>query len=297
MRDGPDFVCVGAQKAGTQWLYDQLAWHPAFWMPPVKELHYLDRGSFPRRRRAAANLRLRAGLGLPLLNAVRERQSRPPLAPRDLEFLDRYVALLTEDHVDLDGYARLFAAKSSDISGDVTPGYSRLGQEQIETFSARFPETRVIYLARDPVERLWSHLLMTARRGRSLDRITPTRAMKFAARPMVRLRCTNTEVVRRWRGHVGEERFGLFFFDDLRRDPAGLRRQILHFLGADPDAPSGALAPDFNRKQKDRKVPLSDELRAALADHFADELRTSAIELGGAASAWPAKYGLSAASS
>lgn len=295
MRDGPDFICVGAQKAGTQWLYDQLAWHPDFWMPPVKELHYLDRGSFARRRRAAAHLRRRAALSLPLLNAVRQRQARPPLIPRDLEFLDRYIALLGEDRVDLDGYARLFARESSDISGDVTPGYSRLDEEQIGAFAARFPGTRVIYLARDPVERLWSHLLMTARRGRTLDRITPERAMKFAARPMVRLRCSNAQVVRRWRGQVAEGRFGLFFFDDLRRDPAALRRQILLFLEADPDVPSGTLLPDFNRKQKDRKIPLADELRAALADHFADELRRSAVELGGAAKAWPEKYGFVAA--
>ena len=83
-------------------------------------------------------------------------------------------------------------------------------------------------------------------------------------------------------------------FDDLRRDPAGLRRRILLFLGADPDAPSGALPPDFNRKEKDRKLPLSDELRAALAVHFAEELKTSARELGGAAATWPERYGLRA---
>ena len=35
----PDFLCVGAQKGGTSWLYRQLEAHPDFWMPPVKELH------------------------------------------------------------------------------------------------------------------------------------------------------------------------------------------------------------------------------------------------------------------
>jgi hypothetical protein len=42
----PDFLCVGAQKAGTSWLYRQLEPHPDFWMPPVKELHYFDQLSF-----------------------------------------------------------------------------------------------------------------------------------------------------------------------------------------------------------------------------------------------------------
>jgi hypothetical protein len=40
---GPDFICIGMQKAGTGWLFDQLQYHPDFWMPPIKEIHYLDR--------------------------------------------------------------------------------------------------------------------------------------------------------------------------------------------------------------------------------------------------------------
>jgi len=38
----PDFLGIGAQKSGTTWLYQNLAAHPQIWMPPVKELHYLD---------------------------------------------------------------------------------------------------------------------------------------------------------------------------------------------------------------------------------------------------------------
>jgi hypothetical protein len=38
----PDFLCVGVHKGGTTWLYQQLDSHPDFWMPPLKELHYLD---------------------------------------------------------------------------------------------------------------------------------------------------------------------------------------------------------------------------------------------------------------
>ena len=41
-RRGPDFLCIGAQKAGTHWLYDQLQHHDDFWMPPIKELHFFD---------------------------------------------------------------------------------------------------------------------------------------------------------------------------------------------------------------------------------------------------------------
>lgn len=38
----PDFLVIGAQKAGTSWLYRNLKYHKQVWLPPVKELHYFD---------------------------------------------------------------------------------------------------------------------------------------------------------------------------------------------------------------------------------------------------------------
>ena len=38
----PDFLIVGAQKAGTTWLHRNLRAHPQVWMPHDKELHYFD---------------------------------------------------------------------------------------------------------------------------------------------------------------------------------------------------------------------------------------------------------------
>ncbi len=40
----PDFIGIGAQKAGTTWLDRNLRAHPQVWMPKRKELHYFDRG-------------------------------------------------------------------------------------------------------------------------------------------------------------------------------------------------------------------------------------------------------------
>ena len=39
----PDFIGIGAQKAGTTWLDRNLRAHPQIWMPERKELHYFDR--------------------------------------------------------------------------------------------------------------------------------------------------------------------------------------------------------------------------------------------------------------
>ncbi|MDY7079448.1 MAG: sulfotransferase [Chloroflexota bacterium] len=38
----PDFLGIGAQKAGTSWLYENLRHHPELYLPEPKELHYFD---------------------------------------------------------------------------------------------------------------------------------------------------------------------------------------------------------------------------------------------------------------
>ena len=39
----PDFLGIGAQKAGTTWLHENLRRHPELFLPEEKELHYFDR--------------------------------------------------------------------------------------------------------------------------------------------------------------------------------------------------------------------------------------------------------------
>jgi hypothetical protein len=38
----PDFIGIGAQKAGTSWLHENLRHHPDAFLPQPKELHYFD---------------------------------------------------------------------------------------------------------------------------------------------------------------------------------------------------------------------------------------------------------------
>ncbi len=38
----PSFICVGAGKAGTTWLWEMLRLHPDVYLPDVKEIHYFN---------------------------------------------------------------------------------------------------------------------------------------------------------------------------------------------------------------------------------------------------------------
>jgi hypothetical protein len=275
---GPDFLCIGAQKAGTGWLYEQLRLHPDFWMPPVKELHYFDR--FWRSPRISAIEKQRGARK----NARDER---------DMAFLSEFETLSGRSDIDLAGYASLFRSKDKLLSGDITPGYSTLPEEMIERIARHFAGLKVIFLARDPVERAWSQLSMWVRHGRldefdvnDLDQVT-----RHLSRPEVMLRSHPTRIVARWRRYVRPELFRIYFFDDLKREPTQLRGSIIEFLGGDPSKSSGDLPPDYDAKAKQERLELPGPTRAHVARFFETELRASAEELGGAAQDWPGRYG------
>jgi hypothetical protein len=267
---GPDFLCIGAHKAGSTWLYQQLDSHPDFWMPPVKELHYFDQ-----------------------LSRV-QRAGRPRCRDeRDLRFLERLKSLSAEPAIDLENYGRLFESKALLLSGDISPNYSTLSNEVVRQVVGYFPNLKVIFLARDPVDRVWSHLSMEVHYHQiePFDVTDIEEVNRNLLRRGMLLRSYPSAVVARWKRHVHPEQFRVYFFDDLQRNPIELRRSILRFLGADPDKPSTRLTADYNSWTMMQKLPLTNEVRSHLARFFKKELKTCAARLGGPARDWPARYG------
>jgi hypothetical protein len=268
----PDFLCIGAHKGGTTWLYQQLDSHPDFWMPPVKELHYFDQLS-------------------------RVKRSNPPHCrdKRDFRFWESLHRLSAKPHIDLENYGRLFEPKGSLLSGDISPNYSTLSSEHIRQIVGHFPNLKVIFLARDPVERFWSHLSMEVhyRQIEPFDVTNINEIHRNLLRRGMRLRSYPSTVVARWKREVHPGQFQVYFFDDLKRNPTELRRSILDFLGADPEKPSDQPRANYNSWAGMKKLPLTSQVRSHLAKFFKKELKTCATRLGGPAKEWPARYGFS----
>lgn len=287
----PDFICIGMQKAGTDWLYDQLLHHPDFWMPPIKEFHYLDRRGMPKVGRAEK-----------LLNLTPKRlekrfANRRPWDESDYAFLRE--AITMEGPLDLKRYANLFRFKGNLLSGDITPGYSAIGEDMIAEVNRALPGLKIILLIRDPVARAWSQISM-ANRHDNFDANLIEKPQSLAAfledSELVGDRSFPTRIARRWMRAGPNLDLRWFFFDDIEQRPQMARSDILKFLGADPEKTSGELDPSFNRKASVSKLPLTPELQAVVVAHFAQELEACADFFGGPAAGWPAKYGLASKS-
>ncbi len=164
MTQEPTYLfCVGATKAGTSWLYDHLAAHPDCHFRSIKELHYFSMTE-PKHFDAAlrngqaeiADLKARTGL-------VGEAKF---WADRRLADLRDWQKVLRARAIDLPAYRAFLGdgAKAARLVGDVTPAYALMPAERLQTLSDVGADVRVVYLIRDPVARLWSHVRMIAQR-------------------------------------------------------------------------------------------------------------------------------------
>lgn len=244
-------------------------------MPPLKELNYFDHMSRSRHpdRAARSNLRLRD--------------------ERDRRFLEAMENLCTQQHIDLDRYAQLFAPKGALLSGDISPAYCIVPEEIIAQIVNRFPDLKVIFIARDPVERVWSDLSMAVRSGgiQSFDANDGDDVLRQLLHPDIVTRSFQSAIVARWQRHVSPEQLRVYFFDDLQSDPAEVRRSIIQFLGADPEKSKGGTKAAQKINETKKKLPLTETVRSEVAQFFEQELKTCARKLGGSAKKWPARYG------
>jgi Sulfotransferase family len=286
MAEGPDFLCVGMLKGGTRWLFDQLQFHDEFWMPPIKELHYFDRGENRGRNAQQA------------LDLLGKKKKKTQSADRDYD--ERDITFLTEmaSHhgpLDMAHYAAMFRQKGDKMTGDVTPHYCALDEDLIGEITSYLSNVRVLLLIRDPVARAWSQILQGERHERFSGE-TLHDPKKFAAaiadwNKLMVLSCAS-DAAKQWTRFVPEDRFRVIFMDDIAGRPDETRNDMMTFLGADPAKPSGELSAGHNAKGKGKKMELTDDLRAVLADYLKDELKNGAAFFGGHAVEWARKYGV-----
>jgi len=74
---------------------------------------------------------------------------------------------------------------------------------------------------------------MKVRRKKEINPFDPSdieTIMKIVTNPNVISRSMPSKTIARWRSYIPEDRFKVFFFDELCRDPDALRGDILTFL-------------------------------------------------------------------
>jgi hypothetical protein len=216
----PHFLCIGAQKAGTTWLYSMLSQNPAVFLPPVKEIHFFDFLHVPENR-----WWIRKMFDETAKRIVRERPEYRPYFQR-LSALPRrsdawYQAIF--EHPDAFGR----------VAGEITPAYSFLPSRGIAKVAAINPAMRIILVVRDPVDRALSQLRMTAERGkRSRVEATVLEDPRVVAELVAR--SAYRENIGRWEAVFPPEQLLYLPYPRIAADPEGFLADVEGFIGAPP---------------------------------------------------------------
>lgn len=226
----PHFIGIGAMRSGTSWLASHLARHPSIWLRR-KEIHFFDRRLQKR--------------WIPLLEADLEARIRYGLRflPARLEGL-------------------VFGGL---VFGEFTPSYAILEPDRISRVHRWMPNVKLLFVMRDPVERVWSQVKHDFPRWLGLDpQDAPRdRVMDFIDSPRVRLRSDYATCLANWLEHYSRDQFFLTFLEDIVGDPKGVLESAFSFLDVSPQA----MGPDVSRPIHSSDGPaVPDWVREHLAE-------------------------------
>ena len=219
----PDFVGIGAQKAGTTWLYDMLAQNPSIWLPPLKEVHFFDSMGGGRGRKQLRNEHI-AGLADRMERGAIDKGSDGESAAKAA-----FLRSLVGEHLHTpEWYASIFDHPDAKgrVAGEITPAYLELKAPRLQTLAEMLPKTKFIAIIREPAARAMSQLKMAVTRSKT----TPKGKAQWSAfLERIATRGNYSTSIPLWYEAVGAERmlirpFGMVGNDRGRPPDQGYRQ-------------------------------------------------------------------------
>ena len=197
----------------------------------------------------------------------------------------------------LDWYTKLHAVDDGRIHGDMTPAYAALPVETIEECHSIYPNLRLIFSMRNPIERAWSAAKMDAvRRGMNPVDVPDDWFISHFNGKGSLARGDYERCIRNWLRFYPRERLLLLRFEDIAAAPESYLEKCCKHLGVDPYR-SAASQPNLplvavgvaglrERVREGVNLPLRASLRSVLEDLYVHRIRSLAAYLGEDLDCW-----------
>ena len=266
---GPDFLVIGAQRAGTTWLHRVLRQHPSLWLPPVKELHYFDR--------------------LETTRTILDPKERRRVGLKQLLSLDPWLVSYWLRARSDEWYARLFrdAKAKGLVAGEITPAYATLDETVLRRIKRLNDNIKLIFVMRDPVERAWSAVNNAAKKG--IDASTVEKSIKRARESGAAARSAYADTIRRLEAVFPASQIHYCFFEDLRDRPEALTSDLFSFLGVAPVPPTQVQLPQAVNVAAGSK-PIPAEFSRTMARDYLPMVGDLCRRFDGPPHRWRARY-------
>ncbi|MBE9192590.1 sulfotransferase [Gloeocapsopsis crepidinum LEGE 06123] len=228
----PNFLVVGAAKAGTTALYYYLKQHPQIYMSPEKEPKFF----------------------------ALEGDKLDFRGPGDRENICKSAI------TDIETYRQLFQGVTNEIAiGEASPLYlySPKAAERIKKY---IPDAKLIAILRNPIERAYSGYIMHVREGRETAKDFAEALQEEETRihsnwgwgHYVNVGFYHTQL-KRYLELFDQEQIRVYLYEDLKTDPIKLVQDIFRFLGVDD-----TFLPDTSLKYNVAGVPKNDAIKTLI---------------------------------
>lgn len=261
---------LGATKAGSSWFYRYLRAHPECHVRSLKELHFFDTLDFGLTKARLAKLQR-------LAEIYAQMQRDGTSVRRKVRDLNDWLPVVESE--DPAAYLRYLerGVRARSVVADVTPAYSLVSRDQLRRMAGLVPDTRFVFLLRDPVARLWSHICMVASKRATTEAAAAELRAELVERTLggreksITRRGDYDEILPRLRSAIPADRLFVDYFEDIV--PKGAIDRLCAFLGIAPQpvvidrphvAKSASLAPDERARIGAFLAPQYDFIRAEM---------------------------------
>ena len=289
----PNFLCIGAEKAGTTWLFSNLKKHPEIWIP-IKEVHYFDEKEISQSLPIIFSLFSSKYLTtIPYLHRYINNRSAIPYFQTHLRHRIKYYQGQFSHQKELNyqsllqdikyfflyrnnnWYKSLFISDRKDrIIGDMTPAYSILNYESVANIYKIMPNSKIIFIMRNPVQRAWSYALMYfGIQGKSLTSVSKEEFIAHFNSQDSKLRSSYLRTLKIWKTYYPEKQFLIVFFEEIERCPEDLLNRICNFLEVDSSFYSSS---NFIKKKINEgrnKINIPQNFAKYLCNIYHDEIK------------------------
>lgn len=191
-------------------------------------------------------------------------------------------------------YARSFDCAAGEKIGEITPTYGVMEPWRIRLMARVVPDARLIYLIRNPIERAWSHVSLSAHnRGLAVEELPRDQVMKLLTSKVFDRNAAYWETYEVYAETFSPEQIFFGFYDDIVTRPQGLLADVFRHLdvSAEVDWASFPTQQRFHSyKGGDIKTTnptvVPTDIRRFLSERYSDDMRRTADTFGGLAVEW-----------
>jgi hypothetical protein len=247
--DRPGFLCIGAQKAGTTWLYTLLREHPDIWLGPFKEYQYFN-SLFTEPDRDWSTWYVKMGVRDATYGYIRSLDRswgllRPLTRTSNILKYGRntphkidpvylsYLAKIGDEEFMFSSqwYRHIFSRGGSRLKGDISPAYCSIPAEGVRYVDESLESVPVIYLIRDPLSRALSQLRMNI--GRNGVGLPTSRKgwQQLVINFEMQSRGDYISSVTNWMRHYPNQKLLFIPYKDISSEPEDVLRKVERHIG------------------------------------------------------------------